>query len=125
MRRSPYKRGCPVTFSISHIPTRIRTDSPHQLFSKVNLKSFTKRNLVNTVKLSIVFFKTTALLRYLALRLISSLKTCNNVNTFSFLKIKDKNSKDSAHFLFLIIVRHPKVVTLVYSPKLTKSLTYS
>ncbi len=55
--------------------------------------------------------------------LISSLKTCNDVNTFSFLKIKDKNSKDSAHFLFLIIVRHPKVVTFVYSPKLTKSLT--
>jgi hypothetical protein len=50
-------------------------------------------------------------------------KTCNDVNTFSFLKIKDKNLKDSAHFLFLIIVRHPKVVTLVYSPKLTKSLT--
>ena len=73
-----------------------------------------------------VFFKTTALLCYLALLAYLLSQNLQRRNTFSFLKIKDKNSKDSADFLFLIIVRHPKVVTLVYSPKqFTKSLTPS
>jgi len=72
---------------------------------------------------NIVFFKTTALLRYLALPAYILSQNLQRRNIFSFLKIKDKNPKDSARFyLFLIIVRHPKVVTLVYSP-LTKSLT--
>jgi len=73
---------------------------------------------------NIVFFKTKALLRYLALPAYLLSQNLQIRNIFSFLKIKDKNSKDSAHFYFhfLIIVRHPKVVTLVYSP-LTKSLT--
>ncbi len=72
---------------------------------------------------NIVFFKTTALLRYLALPAYIFSQNLQRRNIFSFLKIKDKNPKDSARFyLFSIIVRHPKVVTLVYSP-LTKSLT--
>jgi hypothetical protein len=74
---------------------------------------------------NIVFFKTTALLCYLALPAYLLFQNLQRHNIFSFLEIKDKNSKDSAHFfLFLNIVRQPKVVTLVYSP-LTKSLTFS
>ena len=74
--------------------------------------------------LSIVLIKTTALLHYLALPGYLLSQNLQRRNIFSFLKIKDKNPKDSARFhLFLIIVRHPKVVTLVDSP-LTKSLTF-
>jgi hypothetical protein len=73
--------------------------------------------------LNIVFFKTTALLHYLVLPAYLLCQNLQRRNIFSFLKIKDKNPKDLARvYLFLIIVRHPKVVTLVYSP-LTKSLT--
>ena len=53
--------------------------------------------------LNIVFFKTTALLRYLALPAYLLSQNLQRRNIFSFLKIKDKNSKDLAHFLFLII----------------------
>jgi hypothetical protein len=79
--------------------------------------------------LKIVFLKTEALLCYLALLahllLSQNLQRCK---IFPFLKINNKKrQKDLAHFIYLclIIVRYPKVVTLVYSPQLTKSLTFS
>ena len=73
---------------------------------------------------NIVLIKTTALLHYLAHPGYLLSQNLQRRNIFSFLKIKDKNPKDLARFhLFLIIVRHPKVVTLVDSP-LTKILTF-
>jgi hypothetical protein len=63
---------------------------------------------------NIVFFKTTALLHYLALPAYLLSQNLQRRNIFTFLKINDNNPKDLAHFyLFLIIVRHPKVVTLI------------
>ena len=63
---------------------------------------------------NIVFFKTTALLHYLALTAHLLSQNLQRRNIFSFLKINNKNQQDWAHFyLFLIIAKHPKVVTLV------------
>ncbi len=125
-RTSCLKRWCPAKLVISHILAIILTDSAYQLFSQ-NLQKATIKVLQteHSETPNIVFFKTTALLHYLALPAYLLSQNLQRRNIFSFLKIKDKNSKDLARFyLFLIIIRHPKVVTLVYSP-LTKSLTFS
>jgi hypothetical protein len=94
----------------------------HKIYKKLILK-FYKTEHSETP--NIVFFKTTALLHYLALPAYLLSQNLQRRNIFSFLKINDKNPKDLAHFyLFLIIVRHPKLVFLVYSP-LTKRITFS
>jgi hypothetical protein len=49
---------------------------------------------------NIVFFKTTALLHYLALPAYLLSQNLQRRNTFSFLKIKDKNSKDCSFLIF-------------------------
>ncbi len=92
----------------------------HKIYKKLILKFY---KMEHSETPNIVFFKTTALLRYLTLPAYLLSQNLQRHNIFSFLKINDKNPKGLAHFyLFLIIVRHPKVVTLVYSP-LRKSLT--